>query len=93
MMSEQTDHDDGLRPLTPEERNFVRLMRTILDDPEKLKSFKRLIEHEPEVSLVAKDYNAAAWGMRFIWNIALFATAITGGVAAWNMLKSGGVLK
>lgn len=92
-MTEQTDEDDGQRPLTPDERRFVRLLRPILDDAEKMKSFRRLIEHEPEVNLVAKDYAAASWGVRFMWNVALFVTAITGGVFAWNIYKSGGGLK
>lgn len=85
-MSEQTDEDEGLRPLSPEERVFVRTMRPILSDPERIKMLERLLQNEPHITEAAQNYAHLSWGGKLLFRTAIWLSGIVGGVIAYQTL-------
>lgn len=87
-MTEQTNEDDSLRPLSPEERVFVRSLRPIFDDPEQVKRLKRLLDNEPDITKVSDNFVHLSWGGRFILRVMLWLSSMVAAVAAYNTLKA-----
>jgi hypothetical protein len=81
-MSEHTDQDDGLRPLSPEERIFVRHLRPLLDDPEQVERLKRLLQQEPNILQVSESFGHLSWGGKAVFRVVVGLTGLIIGVAA-----------
>lgn len=71
---EQTDEDDGDRPLTPDER----------------KALRRMIRHEPEIVDVAVNFSHLGWLAALLKKVAMWTTAVVGGFIAVQTWKNGG---
>lgn len=76
-MTEQTDQDDGHRPLTPEER----------------KALRRLIEKEDDIIEVAQNFAHLGWFAQFVLKLAKWSAAVIGAVVLWNSYKAGNGFK
>jgi hypothetical protein len=87
-MGEQTDEDEGLRPLSPEERIFVRHLRPILDDPDQVERLKRLLQREPSITQVSENFDHLSWGGRILFRTAIWLSGIVGGVVAYQTVKT-----
>tara|TARA_R110000868_G_scaffold388966_2_gene658113 strand:- start:1740 stop:1973 length:234 start_codon:yes stop_codon:yes gene_type:complete len=77
MALEQTDRDDGNRPLTPEER----------------KALRRLLEKETDILDVANNFSHLGWAGAAMLKIAKWIAAVIGAVVIWNSYKAGGGIK
>lgn len=87
-MAEDTDQKDGQRPLSPEEREFIRAIRPLLSDPDKVKTLERLLQNEPEITQVAENYAHLSWGGKLLFRTAVWLSGIVGGVIAYQTLKT-----
>lgn len=76
-MTEQTDDDDGNRPLTPDER----------------KALRRLIAKEPDIMDVASNFAHLGWLGTTALKLAKWLAAIVGAVVVWNSYKTGTGIK
>lgn len=76
-MVEQTDEDDGHRPLTPEERRALR----------------RIISKESEILDVATNFSHLGWVGTALLKIAKWVAAVVGAIVIWNSYKGGVGLK
>ncbi len=72
-MAEQTDDDDGNRPLTPDER----------------KALRRLLAKEPEIIDVATNFSHLGWFASFMLKLAKWTTGLVGAVIAWQTYTQG----
>ena len=87
-MAEQTDKDESLRPLSPEERKFLRQLRPILEDKDQFNRLKRLLEHEPSISKVSENFDHLSWGGRLFFRAAIWLSGIVAGVVAYQTIKT-----
>lgn len=76
-MAEQTDDDDGNRPLTPDER----------------KALRRIIARETDILEVASDFSHLGWVGSALLKVAKWVAAVVGAVVIWNSYKASGGLK
>ncbi len=72
-MAEETDEDDGNRPLTPDER----------------KALRRIIAREPDIMDVATNFAHLGWLGSALLKMSKWVAAVVGAVVVWNSYKSG----
>lgn len=87
-MDEETDQKDGQRPLSPEEREFIRALRPLLTDADRVKKLERLLQNETEITQVAENYAHLSWGGKMLFHVAIWFSSIVGAVIAYQTLKT-----
>jgi len=85
-MVEQTDETEGTRPLSSDERIFVRHLRPILNDPDQIERLKRLLQREPSISQVSENFDHLSWSGRILFRTAIWLSGIVGGIIAYQTL-------
>ncbi len=90
---EQTDFDDGMRPLTPEERTRLRELLAQQPTAEERASLRELLAHQENIIEAGNIVAHSTWfGMMFFKTIT-FITAIIAFVGAILTIKTWGVWK
>jgi hypothetical protein len=74
-LDDETDEDDGNRPLSPAER----------------KALRRILAKEADIIEVAQNFSHLGWSAQFILKIAKWAGAVVGAIVIWNSYKAGGL--